>query len=343
MNTLFVLYCPLGDCINFSCFLKDYSQTFKGEDIYVKTNPAMLNDLFTNNHIVNLFRDDIRYDKIYEYRLGDFDTGPFGAIKRQMVKREEISLQDTPYIYFQKTYNLTVPHNNRIPCIELDEYQRSTIESDKPICLINAVAQYFMFDARFLGFNRFQRIVDDFYQRINFISIGNLSYGLLRTNKLNHVCSDLVNRTSIYELLHYIYNADIVLTSESGIWHIANIQCGKPRYVIVPAGARQTHRMNHYDTPQVIVYWLENKDKDTFSNLCYNGDEKGCLTEPLFSEVNGYRICRDDSCRFPVVENNELLSRCLAHVTIEDVEVALNDCLNRISSNGKSLDSWLIL
>jgi len=343
MNTLFVLNCPLGDCINFSCFLKDYHESFMDEVLYIRATPSMLDELFKNNHIVNLFRDDIHYDKIYEYRLGEFDSGSSGMDKRRRIKREEITLQDTPYIYFDKVYHLPLVHRNRIPCIELDEYQKSKIESDKPLCLINAVAQYFLFDARYLGFSRFQRIVDDFYHRVNFFSIGNLTYGLLQTNKLNHVYADLVNQTSIYELLHYIYNADIILTSESGIWHAANIRRGKPLYVIVPAGARQTHRMNRYDTPDVNVYWLENKDKEAFSNLCYNGDEKGCLIEPLFSEVNDYRICRDDSCRFPVVKNNELISRCLSHVAIEDVEAALNDCLNKIKPSDQPQYSWHII
>ncbi|MBQ7159768.1 MAG: hypothetical protein IJS09_10180 [Treponema sp.] len=141
------------------------------EVLYIRATPSMLDELFKNNHIVNLFRDDIHYDKIYEYRLGEFDSGSSGMDKRRRIKREEITLQDTPYIYFDKVYHLPLVHRNRIPCIELDEYQKSKIESDKPLCLINAVAQYFLFDARYLGFSRFQRIVDDFYHRVNFFSI----------------------------------------------------------------------------------------------------------------------------------------------------------------------------
>ena len=72
MRTLFVLYAPLSDSVNFSCFLKDYHEVYADEELYIRANPPMLNDLFKNNHIVNLFDRNIGYDKIFEYKLGEF-------------------------------------------------------------------------------------------------------------------------------------------------------------------------------------------------------------------------------------------------------------------------------
>ena len=142
----------------------------------------------------------------------------------------------------------------------------------------------------------------------------------------------MVNKTTVYELLHYIYNADIILTHESGIWHCANIICGKPRYLIVPAGARQTSRMNRYRTPDVNVYWIENRDKESFTGMCYCDNEKGCMIEPLFSEVNDYVICRDNSCKYPVLKDNEMISKCMSHIAMADIEYAINDSLNKVYS-----------
>lgn len=327
MNTLFVLNAPIGDIINFSCILKDYHEMFKNEKLYVITSLEIFLDVFKNNSLVNLYDKNINYDKIFQYNLAEFDDGKFGKEKFKNIKLENNSLQDTPYLYFKYVYNLNIPHNNHVPCIELDDYQKQIIKNDKPICLINGVAQYFMMDSRFFGHKKYQQIINLFKDKVDFISIGTLKYNMLRAASFENVKYNLINKTSLYELLHYIYNADIVLTHESGIYHLANVESYKQRHVIVPAGARQTFKMNNYKTPNVKVYWIENKDKTFYRNNCYEGNENACMICPLISKLNDIEIAKNNFCKCPVLNNGELLSHCMNDITVEQVSEILCKCI----------------
>ena len=326
-KTLFVINAPIGDIINFSCILKDYHEMFQDEELYVITGMKPFLDVFKNNSIVKLYDENIKYDKILHYDLAKFDQSEGGIEKLRNIKNETKSIQDTPYLYFKYMYNIDIPHKNYIPCIELDETQKKHISNKKPICLINGVAQYFMMDARYFGYKKYQQIINDFKDKIDFISIGNLNYNMLRTIKFENVVEDLVNKTSLYDLLHYIYNADIILTHESGIYHLVNIESYKERHVIVPAGARQSYKMNNYKTPNVKVYWVENMDLSFYQKNCYKDDEKRCMICPLISKLNDIEIAKDNFCKAPILNNGELLSHCMNNISVEQIEEVLNKCI----------------
>ena len=127
MNTLFIVNAPLGDSVNFSCLLKDYKEAFPNETLYITHNNIFI-DLFKNNSLVNIYNKSIKYDKVYDYNLYKIDQDP-----RYSKKTETKTMRDVPYWVFEHVWNLKIPHNNYTPCIDLDDYQKQQIDSDKPI------------------------------------------------------------------------------------------------------------------------------------------------------------------------------------------------------------------
>ena len=329
MNTLFILSCPLGDCVITSCLLKDYKEQYPNETLYVLSNEHFM-DLFKNNTYFNIYDKNLKYDKIYDYKLPVFDTSEHVVIKNHLLSIGEMTLQDIPYFYFKRIFNVSITHNTKIPCINLADEQKEKINSDKPICLINPIGTFFNFDCRYFGFRRMQQIVNDFKDKINFIAIGNCTYNqLLQPTKLQNLYMDLINKTTVSELLKYIYNADIIFTGESGIWHISNIQSDKPRHIIIPMGARYLERSNSYSTPNVVVHMLTNANTEYYQQHCLDKYEVNCLRYTLLSNINTLKLDDDNPCKRPVLLNGDLLSHCMANISIEQVENEFNSILTK--------------
>ena len=322
MNTLFKVSAPLGDSVIFSCLLKDYKEMFPNETLYIIHNELFI-DLYKNNSIVNIYNPSIKYDKIFDYNLYKIDQNPKWREKPGIK-----SLQDVPYWIFNYVFNLKLQHNNYIPCIDLDDYQKTQIESDKPICLINPMANFFMLDGRTFGINRYQQIINEFKDKINFVTIGNGKYNsLLRCTPLQNIWKDLINKTSIYELLRWINSSKIILTHESGLWHIAAIKSDKPRDVIVLFGARWLKTTNFYKTPNVNIHYMQSQNLQYYKEHCYRFvEDNECHCAPLISKINNIPV--GNVCKSPVLFNGELLSDCMTNISIEEVKQEITSILN---------------
>lgn len=324
MNTLFNINCPLGDSVIFSCLLKDYKEMFPDETLYINNNKIFIN-LFKNNSYVNIYDPLIKYDKVFEYNLYQLDLDP-----KYSEKKEVKLLQDVPYWLFEQIWNIKIPHNNFTPCIDLDDYQQTPIESDKPICLVNPMSNYFTLDGRSFGMNRYQQIINDFKDKLNFVSIGNGTYNnLLQCRPLQNLWKDLINKTSVYELLRWINSSDIILTHESGIWHISNIKGTKHRDVIALFGSRMLKETNYYITPNVDVHFISSQNLQYYKEHCYKYPTCfDCRHSPsLVSKINNMYL--GDMCKYPVLFNGEFLSDCMANISIEQVEQEINKILNK--------------
>lgn len=328
MNTLFIVKCPLGDNIIFSQLIKDYHDMFPKEKLYIV---SQINELFLNNPYVNLLDKNIKYDKIFDYNLYKFNSDIYVQEKDERIYTNQMTLQDTPYFYFNKYFNLNISHNNHTPCIYLNDEQKTKIQSDKPICLVNSAANYFMLDARWFGFNNYQQIINDFKDKINFISIGNNSYNqLINLKPFQNVYMDLINKTNILQLLNLIYNADIILTHESGILHAAHIISDKIRHVIALMGARHLNYDNYvnytYNTSSVITHYIIPDNLSYYQENCYKRfNVKNCGCCSLLTELNTMTF--ENACKKPVLHNNELMSHCMAHLSISQIEEKLNNIL----------------
>lgn len=323
MNTLFKVSAPLGDSIIFSCLLKDYKEMFPNETLYILHNNFFI-DLFKNNSLVNIYNNTVKYDKIFDYNLYKIN-----ANQKYSERPEMRSLQDVPYWIFEHLWNVKLLHNNYTPCVELDDYQKTQIESDKPICLINPMANFCMLDGRTFGIRNYQQIINKFKDKLNFVTVGNGTYNLLLQNKpLQNVWKDLINKTSVYELLKWINSSSIILTHESGIWHASTIKSNKPRDVIVLFGARWTNETNYYKTPNVNIHYIQSQNLQFYKEHCYqNITDIDCKCAPLISKINNIPV--GNVCKSPVLFNGELLSDCMVNIGIEKVEQEIINILNK--------------
>lgn len=319
MNTLFLLKCALGDTVNVSRFIFDYHQEFPNENLYVACKLSFVNDLFKSCSFCHIFDNNKNYDKIYDYDLAKFDGLPE---IQQMKDDNKITMQDVPYLLFKRNYNLDISQNTKHIPIELDDYQKSKIASEKPICLVNGVAQYFGLDARFLGITKLQKVIDYLHDKIDFISIGNIQYGFLQNKELKNVKINLINKTSVYELLHLIYNARFVLTSESGIYHISQIVSPNIRDIFITAGNRLSYDYNHYSTQNVKIHWIKPK----YKNCDYDLNKKLCHFGALLKRVNGVDF--GAVCKTPVICDNELVSCCQADIQVDEI---INEILGELN------------
>lgn len=331
-KTLFVIAAPTGDTICFSPFLKDYKDKYPDEELYVKHIIDALAGLFQYNEYVKPYDSTISYDKIYEYNLYQIDPSELGKKFGEQIIDNSSSIQAKHYFYLNSLYNFNVERKTLHPIIQANTSDYK-IESDKPICLINPGANYLGFDTRFWGINNYQKIIDTFKDKINFISIGSNSYnGLLNVRSLKNVYKDLINQTSMYETLCLINQADFILTHESGLYHAGCIPSDKIRHVIVPAGSRMTYCTNTWTTKNVIVHWLENENKELYHKHCFKSNENSCHHIPIFSEINIGNFLHkehESHCKMPVFYNGEILSHCLYDIKPERVISLIENILNK--------------
>lgn len=141
---------------------------------------------------------------------------------------------------------------------------------------------------------------------------------------------DLVNKTSIYETLNLIYQADFVLTHESGLYHTACIPSNKIRHVIIPAGSRMTFKSNLWKTKNVNIHWIGNENTDNYYKHCFQENNHLCMCGCLFSEINVNTFIHKEhgaNCKMPVFSNGEVLSHCLYSIKPEQVINLFNNIL----------------
>jgi len=182
------------------------------------------------------------------------------------------------------------------------------------------------FDTAFWGLTNFYKLVELLKDKIHFISIGSTGKnydGNTVKKELPNVHENLIDKTNLDELKNLIYNADFILTSESGINHIAHIESYKPRHVFLLAGNRLSPKKIHYETPNVYDYNFYDEDK-----IC---DETECHCRSILKRTNGY--VWDTNCKYPVLHNNELLSCCLSEIKLETVYNKFLEVLKTYESN----------
>ena len=328
-NTLFIIAAPLGDMICFSSYLKDYKETYPDENLYIKVLIENLSELFKDNVYVTLYDPNVSYNKIYEYNLYHIDQTSLSTEYCKLIHQDQGSIQHKHYFYLNTLYNLNVKHNTLYPIIQVNANKK--IVSDKPICIINSSAGYLNFDSRFWGIHNYQFVIDKLKDKINFISVGSNSYNqLIYLNKLNNLYLDLINKTSIYEMLNIIAQADFVLTHESGLYHAGCIPSNKHKHVIVPAGSRHTFKSNYWESPNVTIHWLSNKDKNNYYKHCFNENEHLCMCGCTLSKLQ-YNSFEHNAvganCKLPVFSNGEILSHCLHDINPQTVVNLFNDIL----------------
>jgi hypothetical protein len=330
-NTLFIVTAPLGDMICFSSFLKDYKETYPNENLYIRIQLQPLTELFQYNEYVKLYDENIQYDKIYDYNLYYIDQTELSKQYSKLIRLNQGSLQHKHYIYMNELYNLNIKHKTFYPIVQFDTNKLEKIESDKPICIINPSPGYLGFDSRFWGIKNYQYVIDALKDKINFISIGSNNYnGFIRPMKLNNLFLDLVNKTNISQMLNLIYQADFVLTHESGLYHSACIPTNKHKHVIVPGGMRHTFESDKWISPNTDIHWLAPETTEIYYKHCFNEHEHMCARGCIFSELHFSSVHHSENganCKLPVFDNGEVLSHCLYKIKPENVVKLIENIL----------------
>lgn len=264
----------------------------------------------------------MHYDKIYEYNLYQIDSTQLSKNYGDLIRKNNGTFQDKHYLYLNTLYNLNVIRKTTEPFIYINK-NLNKIQTDKPLCVINPNSNYLGFDSRFWGTNNYQTVINALKDKINFIAVGSNNYNcFIHAKPLNNLYLDLVNKTSIEETLNIIEQADFVLTHESGLYHAGCIPGNKIRHVIVPAGSRMTLCTNYWQTKNVIVHWLDNKNKELYYKHCFHENEHSCHNGCIFSEMNFSTFLHKEygtNCKLPVFNNGEVLSHCLYNIKPETV------------------------
>ena len=322
-NTLFIIAAPLGDMICFSPFLKDYKETYPDENLYINVQIPMLADLFQYNEYVKLYDERIHYDKIYDYNLFTIDKSELAKQYSKLIRLNQGSIQHKHYVYMNVLYRLNVEHKTFYPIIQFDTNKLVKIESNKPICIVNPNPNFFGFDSRFWGIKNYQYVIDSLKDKINFIAIGNNNYNAsIVPIKLNNLFLDLVNKTNISQMLNLIYQADFVLTHESGIYHAACIPTNKYKHVIVPVGMRHTFKSNNWSSPNTDIHWLTPETTEIYYKQCFNDNEHMCICGCVFNELHYGPVHHEENnsnCKLPIFYDGEILSQCLYNIKPETV------------------------
>lgn len=183
------------------------------------------------------------------------------------------------------------------------------------------------FDTVFWGLNNFYTLVELLKDKIHFISIGasGKNYdGNTIKKELPNVHENLIDKTNLEQLKTLMYNADFVLTSESGINHMAHIEAYKPRNVFLLAGNRILPDRIVYKTPNVYDYKFYSE-----LNTC---KEEFCHTRSIFKKINN-SFNSDKCCKYPVIHNNEIMSCCLSEISVETVYKKFLEVLKTYESN----------
>lgn len=321
-NVLFVFSCPLGDTIIGTGFLTAYHNQFPDEQIYY-TNiwPGGLNTIIGNHPFIKIFdraiHNNIQFSNVYEIFVLEYK-------KYNISMETSNNMHECIYEYFEKKYGIKIPYVDNIPNIIVDN--KTIKKYDKPMCLINHCVAYAGFDTAFWGLNNFYQFVERFKNRCHFISIGasGKNYdGNTIKRELPNVHENLIDKTDLNQLKNLMYNADFVLTGETGINHVAHIEAYKPRHVFLLSGNRISPNKINYKTPNVFDYKFYDEQK-----TC---KETQCHVRSILKNINGFSC--DDWCKYPVLFNNELMSCCLSEVKLDTVIKKFDEVLKTYESN----------
>lgn len=323
-NVLFAFAAPLGDTIIATSFLTSYHIQFPDHNIYYFNHwNNSLNQLIGNHSFIKQFNhfihSCIKFDMIYELFLYEYKD------YKIEIENDDMYLHHCIYEYFKLKYKIDLPIVDNIPNINIDNKSIKTY--DKPVCLLNHCVSYGGFDTTSWGLTNFYNIVELLKEKIHFISIGatDVNYdGNIIKREIPNVHENLINKTNLEQLKTLIYNADFILTSESGINHLAHIEAYKPRHVFLLAGNRIMAKKIKYETLNVYDYNFYSEQ-----NTC---KEKFCHTRNIMSKINN-QILGDTWCKYPVIHNNEIMSCCLSEVSVETVYKKFLEVLKTYESN----------
>lgn len=172
------------------------------------------------------------------------------------------------------------------------------------------------FTNKWWDWKRYQKVVDELKGRVNFVQVGKLNIN--NEHPELDGCINMLNQTSVRELINLVYHAEGILCGVTSLMHLAAAvptKTEKPRACVVVAGAREETSWEAYPWHQYI-------HRQGTLPCCYRG---GCWKSRIKPREDVPNEKHDNSlCELPIeIEEGRFIPKCMDMISANDVLVAI--------------------
>lgn len=286
----------LGDTLVTTSFFRDFREQYPDCRIYYKVDTnseyavRQKLDVFANNPNVSVW-DGEHVDMIVKYSCGEFFEA---STQHDYVMNHSI------YEVFRRETGLEVRQDTYGVDVYLTDGEKDReavlakfgVPDGKPICLICAGYHPMVNSIKYAGTGKLQRIVDALYGEVTFVQVGDTGNGYVQ-NALGHAVN-LIDRTSVRDLLALCYHARYVITGLHSLLHIGAIGAEGRRDVYVLHGCRENLSWySSYFRLDGVGYHIYGYRPERYG-ACLCGAK--CCTRDVTSQSQcgqGLRLCGD--------------------------------------------------
>lgn len=314
MNILFVFWQPLGDLINSSCYIYDYHLQNPNDKLYIYADVNTLNHEVAQR--INIFRDQTWISLWTTERLTFFDK-IYELTSKGTYYDQIHSIRSVFYTGINQKYNLNIKQTiNFIPLQIPKIYkQKINFNTNKQICLIDN-SNFSNKDSRYWGNNKYQEIINSLYNDLFFIQIGFTPFGH-NCNKLTNIDLDLINKTTIEQLMILIYNSRFIICREGGLRWLAMFKGRQnPLDIFTVHGNRNIEHIKTQNNQNIFTHdYCSNGEE--YLNCCTNLNTKKCLMADF------------KQCKNIINVNNQQICKCMTDISSELIINDIKGILNK--------------
>lgn len=314
MNILFVLSSGngLGDNLALTAYIKDLKKQYSNFKLYYKCLIDYHSQMFYNNPNIEKYKDQSIDKKILHCWQN------FCKPRYQFITNNKYDFLSVLYKTYNQMLNIQVKQETKYIDVYLNEQQKtSKINTNKKICVISTAHRlYGAKQIKYWGSKNYQQLVNRLSNQYQFVQLGvNDQYHI--NIQLDNTIK-LTNKTNLRDVFNIMYNADVVTTGVTGLYHCANINSKKHRKIICIGGSRQNkHYTDCYDIDNTKHYWLGYnflKYKQCFRNqdICCWCD--GGSANDL-NKKSGY-LCKKLIYQ---PQYNDYIADCINQITVQQI------------------------
>ena len=313
MNILFTfgIGSGFGDELGLTPYIKDLKQQYKDINLFFSNN-SIVNKILQNNPFIKQHHNE-HIDQTINHRWQNF-----GIPSYQFIKSNEFNFLQIVYHVYNDKLKLNVKQNTTYIDVYLTEKEKEKfLNTNKKICVVStAHALYGAKQIKYWGTKKYQELVNNIKDEYDIVQVGSNNF---HTNiSLQNISLNLVNKTNIRKLFQVMYNADLIITGVTGLYHAAHINSFKSRKIICIGGSRQTqHYTNCYTLNNTKTYWLGYDYKKY--QQCFKSNEICCWCDG--GSANDCNQKRGNLCKKLIHEPqyNDYLADCINSITVDQV------------------------
>lgn len=314
MDILFVLSSGngLGDNLALTSYIRDLKHQYNNFKLYYKCLINSHNQMFYNNPNISQYKGQFINKKILHCWQN------FCKPRYQFITNNKYNFLSILYKTYNQMLGLNVIQNTQFIDVYLNEEEKKNkILTNKKICVFTTAHRlYGAKQIKYWGSKNYQQLVNKLKEQYCFVQLG--IDDAYHTNISLQNTIKLTNKTNLRDIFGIMYNADVIITGVTGLYHCANIIANKERKVICIGGSRQTENYtNCYNIPNTKCFWI-GYDYDKYKD-CFRNNDICCWCDGGSAndgnQKNGY-LCKK---LIHQPQYNDYIADCINRITVDQI------------------------